>query len=201
LKYEYTRSVLTVLDKMSDDDRAAVNTVLDQLTAEATAQMVADDIAPGNRRFTRVAECRHVGQGFELRALMPDGPLTADNWKDVARSFFEAHRQVYGHAFEDQSIEIVTLRVVATAEVDSLRLPDLERGGRTNPEEARLYVRDTVFDDGKAVPTPRYQRGRLLADDVVTGPALIVQHNSTVLVPPGRRAVVLGHGDIRITKS
>jgi N-methylhydantoinase A len=201
LKYEYTRSVLTVLDKMGDDDRAAVNTVLDQLTAEAIAQMEADDIAPGNRRFTRVAECRHVGQGFELRALMPDGPLTTDNWKDVARSFFEAHRQVYGHAFEDQSIEIVTLRVVATAEVDSLRLPDLERGGRTNPEEARLYVRDTVFDDGKAVPTPRYQRGKLLAEDVVTGPALIVQHNSTVLVPPGRRAVVLGHGDIRIAKS
>jgi len=200
VKYEYTRSILVVLDKMSDDERAALNAVVDGLLAEAAAQLEADGVPPERRRFQRIAECRHVGQGFELRATMPDAPLAADNWTAVARSFFEAHRQVYGHAFEDQSIEVVTLRVVATADVDPLRLPDLAYGGRTDPDEARLYVRETIFDDGRAVPTPRYQRSRLLADDVVTGPALIVQHNSTVLVPPGRRALVLGHGDIRITK-
>ncbi len=201
LKYEYTRSVLVVLDKMGEAEREAVNAAIDALMAEAEAQFAADEIPVADRRYTRIAECRHVGQGFELRATMPDAPIDADNWREVARSFFEAHRQVYGHAFEDQSIEVVTLRLVATAAVDSLKLPDLPRGGRTDPEEARLYVRETVFDDGAAVPTPRYRRSALMADDVVNGPALIVQHNSTVLVPPGRRATVLGHGDIRITRS
>lgn len=201
LKYEYTRSVLMVLDKMSDGDRASLNEALDALTAEAAAQFDADGIPAEKRRFHRVAECRHVGQGFELRATMPNAPIDGANGKTIAESFFDAHRQVYGHAFEDQSIEVVTLRVVATADVETLRLPALDKGGRTNPEAARLYVRPTIFDDGKAVDTPRYQRGKLLADDVIVGPALIVQHNSTVLVPPGRRAVVLGHGDIRITKS
>ena len=40
----------------------------------------------------------------------------------------------------------------------------------------------------------------LLADDVVSGPALIVQHNSTTLVPPGYSASVLSHGDMRIAR-
>ena len=59
-------------------------------------------------------------------------------------------------------------------------------------------MRDTVFDDGKSYPTPRFARGKLLADDRVSGPALIVQHNSTTLVPPGFVASVLSHGDMRV---
>jgi len=79
-------------------------------------------------------------------------------------------------------------------------LPELAHGGRANPKTAELYTRDTVFDDGNAVPTPRYDRAKLLADDVVSGPALIVQHNSTTLVPPGYSASVLSHGDMRIAR-
>jgi N-methylhydantoinase A len=58
-----------------------------------------------------------------------------------------------------------------------------------------------VFDDGSVVPTPRYQRGKLLDGDTVNGPALVVQHNSTTLLPPGYRAVVLSHGDLRIARA
>jgi N-methylhydantoinase A len=61
-------------------------------------------------------------------------------------------------------------------------------------------VRDTVFDDGKSVKTPRYDRGKLLAGDKITGPALIVQHNSTTLVPPKYKALVMGHGDIVLNR-
>ena len=37
-------------------------------------------------------------------------------------------------------------------------------------------------------------------NSTITGPALIVQHNSTTLVPPSYSAKVLGHGDIHIAK-
>jgi N-methylhydantoinase A len=63
-----------------------------------------------------------------------------------------------------------------------------------------LYTRKTVFDDGTAADTPRYQRGKLLADDLVEGPALIIQHNSTTLVPPAWVARVAAYGDIVISK-
>ena len=131
---------------------------------------------------------------------MPDGALNAGNVSAIVKSFYDAHKQVYGHAFEDQLVEVITLRVVGSAATETLKLPDLPRGGRTDPADARLYVRDTVFDDGVANPTPRYARGKLLADDRVAGPALIVQHNSTTLVPPGYVATVLSHGDMRVAR-
>ena len=201
LKYEYTRSVLQTLDDADDEALAKINTIADALTAEADDQLDADGIPLEARRFARIMECRYLGQGFELRAEMPDGPLTQDNKTIVIDSFFNVHKAVYGHAFRDQITEGVTLRVVASAEVDQLRLPDLKQGGRADPENALLNVGDTVFDDGRQTKTPRFERGKLLAEDTVKGPAIITQHNSTTIVPPGNLATVLRHGDIRITRT
>jgi N-methylhydantoinase A len=200
LQYEYTRSVLVVADKAGNADFVQINEIVADLRAEAAAQLAADGVPASLHRFSTVAECRYVGQGFELRAAMPDEPLDERNVNTVIRNFYVAHKQVYGHAFDDQLVEIITLRVVGSSATETLTLPDLAKGGRSNPKGAELYIRDTVFDDGKAVATPRYDRSKLLADDTISGPALIVQHNSTTLVPPGYVASVLGHGDMRVAR-
>jgi N-methylhydantoinase A len=200
LQYEFTRSVLIVANKAEDKDLADANIILGELKKQASKQLSADGISAAEQSFTAIAECRYVGQGFELRASMPKEPLSKKNIGTVIKSFYAAHKQVYGHAFEDQLVEIITLRVVGSAEVDTLKLPNLKKGNRTNPKDAKLYVRDTVFDDGKSAKTPRFDRGKLLSGDKITGPALIVQHNSTTLVPPKYTAKVLGHGDILLNR-
>jgi N-methylhydantoinase A len=201
LKYEYTRSVLQTLNDADDAALARINAIMEELTVEADAQLDADGIPAEARTYQKIMEGRYLGQGFELRADMPEGPLTPANKQAVIDSFFNVHKETYGHAFRDQITEGVTLRVVASAKVDQLRLASLDRGGRENPDVALLYSRDTVFDDGKPTPTPRYDREKLLAEDRVTGPAIITQHNSTTIVPPGFAATVLGHGDIRIARA
>ena len=200
LQYEYTRSVLQTLDDADDDAIKRINTIVDELTAEANAQLEADGIEPAARRFKKIMECRYLGQGFELRADMPDGTLTQKNKQDVIESFFDVHKEAYGHAFRDQVTEGVTVRVVASAEVDQLTLPELAQGGRANPSEALMYSLDTIFDDGKPTPTPRYDRSKMLKDDTVEGPAIVTQHNSTTIVPPGYTATVLAFGDMRIAR-
>lgn len=200
LQYEYTHSTLILLDKASDEEFARVSAILEDLTARAHRQLDADGVPEGLRRFRQVAECRYLGQGFELRTDVPDGALNRDSAAKVIDSFYEVHKKVYGHAFRDQSCEMVTLRLIATAMVETMALPKLDVGGRRNPGDAVLYSRRTVFDDGAAHETPRYLRGKLLADDTVAGPALIVQHNSTTIVPPGYRATVMAYGDILISR-
>lgn len=200
LQYEYTRSVLQTLDDADDAAIDRINGIVDELEAEANAQLESDGIDAEARRFRKVMECRYLGQGFELRAEMPDGPLTQENKHKVVDSFFDVHKEAYGHGFRDQVTEGVTVRVVASAEVDQLRLPDLDHGGREDPAAALLYTEDTIFDNGRPTPTPRYDRTKLLRDDRVTGPAIVTQHNSTTIVPPGYVATVLGHGDMRIAR-
>ena len=93
LQYEYTRSVLQTLDDADDDAIKRINTIVDELTAEANAQLEADGIEPAARRFKKIMECRYLGQGFELRADMPDGKLTQKNKQDVIESFFDVHKE------------------------------------------------------------------------------------------------------------
>ena len=64
-----------------------------------------------------------------------------------------------------------------------------------------MYERDTTFDDGSSHMTPRYDRSKLLSGHEIHGPALIMQHDSTSLVPPGWQAQVSQHGNLMITKS
>lgn len=200
LKYEYTRSVLQTLDNADDAAIKTINTIAKELTEEANAQLEADGIAPSARKFEKIMECRYLGQGFELRADMPYEALTQDNKKKIIDSFFNVHKEAYGHAFRDQITEGVTLRVVASADVDQLTLSRLPHGGRDNPSDALMYTLDTIFDDGRPKPTPRYERTKLGQNDRIEGPAIVTQHNSTTIVPPGYRATVLEFGDMRVAR-
>jgi N-methylhydantoinase A len=199
-RYEFTQSALTILQGADAAVLANISTTYDRLQAEAVAQLNSDGIAAADQKFTRIAECRYLGQGFELRVDVPEGPFTAETAAEVARRFFATHRTEYGHAFDDQPVQVVTLRVIGTSSSDTLRLPALEKGGRNNPSEAALYARPTTFDDGQTIQTPRFDRMKLKAGDTVTGPAVIVQQNSTTIVPPGFVSQVMRLGDLVISR-
>ncbi|MEQ8346950.1 MAG: hydantoinase/oxoprolinase family protein [Sneathiellaceae bacterium] len=190
MKYEFTRSVLAVLNDATQGQLDTINAAVDDLVAQANRQLEQDHVPEGARKFTKIAECRYQGQGFELRADMPAGALTMDNKQEVMNNFHSQHRMDYGYAFEDGNVEIMTLRIVATADVEPVKWPRLAPANGAGIEPAYLYSRETVFDTGEKVETPRYDRLKLLSGHVVPGPAIVLQHNSTTVVPPGYTARV-----------
>jgi N-methylhydantoinase A len=201
MQYEFTRSALITISTAEQGELDKLNGQLDELVALADAALDADDIAPEDRKFTRVAECRYQGQGFELRAEFPDGTVSAENKQVVIENFHESHRRDYGHAFEEQNVEIITLRVIATAATEKLSWPALEAGEGHNPEAAVMYTRPTTFDSGETLDTPRYDRGKLKSGQTVAGPAIIIQHDSTSLIPPGYTAEVTQYGNLRVREA
>jgi N-methylhydantoinase A len=199
LKYDYIRSRLVRLDKLTPAVLEAVNGDLMELTDQARQQLLDDGVASADIVVERIAECRYVGQGFELRAPIPDGPVTAESAAQIVAAFHQAHQVEYDHHFPDNAVELITLRVVAIGRTPTLKLPRLEQGGRRNPQEAVMYVRDTVFEvngDLQRIPTPRYQRSKLLAGDLIQGPAVIVQRDSTSVLPPHWQATVSAYGSL-----
>ena len=56
-----------------------------------------------------------------------------------------------------------------------------------------------VHVGGKQVPAAVYDRARLRAGDVVTGPAIVTEMDSTTLVLPGHVATVHASGSLLIT--
>ena len=60
----------------------------------------------------RLAFMRYVGQGYELKVPIPDGPVDDVTMAAVLAAFHTAHAAEYGHAFPQNPVEVVNLRVI-----------------------------------------------------------------------------------------
>ncbi|OAH59586.1 MULTISPECIES: hydantoinase/oxoprolinase family protein [Bacillaceae] len=199
IKYDFIKSHINRIDKINDEAIQSINSDLEELSNTAYAQLIKDGVKPEDILIERIAECRYAGQGFELRASIPEGLLTEQSMAIISQRFHEAHEEEYGHHFPENVVELITLRIVATGKTPSLNIPKLEIGDRINPNEALMYERETVFEvDGeiKRYPTPRYDRSKLLAHDLIMGPSIIVQRDSTTSVPPHWQATVSENGTL-----
>ena len=57
-----------------------------------------------------------------------------------------------------------------------------------------------IFDSGEKLETPRYDRLKLGAGHEVPGPAVVIQHTSTTLVPPGYTARVDDYSNLIVSR-
>jgi N-methylhydantoinase A len=200
MQYEFTRSVLSVLKDLTQEEIDRINGVIDELTAQCRASLDADGVPGYRQHYTRVAECRYHGQGFELRADIPEGAVRLANVEQIKANFHAQHTRDYGWAFDDVDVEIVTVRVIGVAKTPALQWPTLPSGSVRPDDRALMFVRRTTFDDGETYDTPRYDRSLLLAGNTLDGPAIVIQRDSTTLVPPGYRARVVANGNIHINR-
>ncbi|MGD9919385.1 MAG: hydantoinase/oxoprolinase family protein [Paenirhodobacter sp.] len=198
LRYEHTDAVILELTKAGQGALDRVNAIAAALRERVQGELDADGIARDAQMIEIVAECRYAGQGFELRAEMPEGALTEANKAQVIESFHARHDLDYGYAYPKAEVELITLRAIGSAAARRMEVPPIARTDGTSPERARMFVRPTTFDDGRTLETPRYDRRKLFAGDRVEGPAILVQHDSTTLVPPGYVAEVLDYGNTRV---
>ena len=199
--YEHARSLITSLTQIEQDTIGRINALLDELIGLCRRDLENDGVPKERQSFQRFAECRYHGQGFELRAAIPDGEVTTANVGAITTAFHEQHRLDYGYAFDDGEIELITIRVIGTEDVTPLKVAKLERANGASIDQTLLYTKSTTFDDGRTLETPRYDRDGLKAGHQVPGPAVIIQHNSTTLVPPGYVAAVTDYGNLRIQRA
>ncbi|WP_306752753.1 hydantoinase/oxoprolinase family protein [Paracoccus actinidiae] len=200
LQYEHTEAGILILNTATDADIARINGHIEKLCNAVREELDADGIARDGQDLKIIAECRYQGQGFELRADFPDGPLTQENKQVIIDSFHDTHEQDYGYAYRKAEVELITLRVVGSASVRRIEIPKVQPTDGSSIDRALMFVRPTTFDCGRTLETPRYDRTKLYAGDRVPGPAILIQHNSTTLVPPGYVAETLDYGNTRIGK-
>ena len=201
MQYEHARSLIVPLKHADQTALTRINAVIDDLVGRCGQDLEKDGVPPERRRFQKLAECRYHGQGFELRANLPEGKVTAANVRDIVAGFHQQHRLDYGYHFEDGEVELITIRVIGREDVTSLKMSPIETAAGQNISEALLYSRPTTFDDGEMLDTPRYDRGRLKAGHRIAGPAILIQHNATTLLPPGYAADVAEFGNLHIQRA
>jgi len=151
------------------------------LEAEAARRMPGQPL-----EFARSADVRYIGQGFHL--TIPWTPDTAV----LGAAFVTAHQQAYGHTLE-RELEIMTLRLTATAATRTLELPE-----RTPASRAIRPVASSAMPGVGEVP--HYRRDDLQPGHRIGGPALVLEQTATVWIPAGWQLEVSAHGHLQLVR-
>ena len=187
LKYDTIRTQFQVSGKI---DLARLNADLTAMERQLGQQFAADHLDAASFHFVRDGDLRYVGQGYELKIPIPAGELTEQSLVEIWRLFHEAHKREYGHAFAQNSIEIVNVRVTgvgAMPKIANLKAPE---GGSF--AAARTRFGQCVFRvDGalKSFETTFYRRALLPVGKIFPGPAIVLQMDSTTVIPPRWSAI------------
>lgn len=134
----------------------------------------------GARRFLDV---RYLGQSFELTVDYPKRPTSRNFQRSIGASFYRAHLRRFGYADRSQPVEIVNLRLKLELPVEKSSLTR-ESMGDDDPSAALTGKARVIFRDGPQ-NTPMYQRDRLQPGNRLTGPALLLQLDATIVLSPG----------------
>ena len=175
------RSVLLAGDELTADSIAAEVQRLGERAREAMHER--------NAELQVVYELRYRGQSFELPIA---GSTTAH--PDELRAGFEAiHEERYGYRDDEQELELVTIRVTATAEGVDVELAgdDGEQDVERSTREATVQGERVELEVLRGIPAPATK---------FDGPAVVELPESTVLVPPGWSTEVDATGTIRATR-
>ena len=196
VSYDFARTDFQLLGRA---DVQRLSETYAALEHAARAQLEHDGIAPERMKFTRYAECRYEGQGYEVRAPAPAGAIDGSFAGDLRASFERAHRREYGSAFADKDVEVVNLCVAGVGRITDPAPREIASGGSAPPVSARTGKREVVFEiDGEATPcaAAHYERTGLLAGNRIEGPAVVSQLDSTTIIPPGAQAEVDRFGNL-----
>lgn len=189
----------TVLRKLGPPTIGELRAWFDGTARRLRAQLRADGVPASRVRVLASVDCRFLGQGFDLPVQLP--AITRAAIGAVAGRFRELHARTYGHADPDEPIEIVTARLSAFGLLDRPDYAHVAAGSR-RPGAAALLGATMVALPGSdhKCEVPVYRREELRERNRVTGPAIVHQMDSTILVLEDQTADVDELGSLWLRK-
>ena len=165
--------VSPLLAELEAADPAELEACFAGLEADARGRLAGD----GRLSLARLADLRYQGQSFELT-------VAAGAVEELAARFHAEHERRYGYRMEEEAVELVNLRLVATVPREK---PELS--GAPPRRKERPARRHASLDDGWR-ELDVHDRAALGVGSRLEGPAVVEFAESTLLVRPGWRATV-----------
>lgn len=199
MRDEASRTWVRQFDLISDAD---VTALLDELAEEAAISLNESGVPPEDRTLRYFAEVRYHGQGFEIPIELDRSDFTGNDRSGLAglaERFREEHERLFSFSLHNEE-EIVAARVTVSGPRAGIDPEVLEAGGEDPPEEA-LATQTQIWLDGGHHTANVWERKALLAGNRISGPAIIVEMDSTTLVLPDYHATVHPSGCLLLEPS
>ena len=199
---DYSQTVLWQLEKSNEDSEnlvKALNAGFDTLLTRAENEMAMEEFAPHQLKIDRSLDMRYEGQSYELN--IPCFTEEHDRSSEIVvliERFHAAHELRFGYARTDAPVEVVNLRLTATAETAK---PPIQSVPFADADASEAFtVQNPVIFEGEALPTDFYRREALRPGNQIAGPAIVTEFSATTVIPPNFSAVVDTYQNLILAK-
>lgn len=186
LAFDFVRSAYSRMDQLDWD---LANRLLDDMAQEGRKVLESSGLESREIRYQRTADLRYIGQGHEVSVALPDGGLDAGDLPRIGAEFERTYESLYGRKGPEVPLEVINWRVVASGPKPdmNLKLPH----GSSKGGDARKGSRLAFFPETNGyVETAIYDRYALEPGMQFTGPAIVEERESTLIVGARGRARV-----------
>ena len=191
-----TETARSLSKRRSATSTGEVAALLREMDAQVRAELIADGIPAGDIETGFEIDLRYSGQAFEVPMTIDLADLEIGGLQHLTDRFDEEHRRLFTFNM-DAEHELVNLRAVALGRALDLPSPELAKGDG-NPIKAKLRNHE-LWMDGAVQAAVVYDRALLRQGDVIPGPAVVTEMDSTTLIETRHIGTVDAFGNILIT--
>lgn len=179
IKNEFAQTTIRTLDKI---DWQQIKQSALHLEAQARQWLTSEGIPAERQRVEFEVDLRYYRQGYEFPIrVTPEQFDSAGGIDKLVADFKEIHERNYGFNI-DSLIEVVNVRALAIGEVKKVELKKFDLDGE---DASKAVVEEhAIHFQGGSLPTLIYDRDKLRPGNVIKGPAIIMQTDSTTVILP-----------------
>jgi N-methylhydantoinase A len=190
--------VRTAVDRVSDLSWDIAVAVLDDMERSGLELLATSGIKSREIRLEWSADMRLAGQAYEITVELPgERPRPGDELR-LEEAFFAKYSSLFDRTPPNVNVEVVSWRVRASGPdpAFSIGVKGKALGGA---HAAMKGQRQAYFPEARGyTSTPVFDRYQLSPGDVFTGPAIVEERESTLVIGPGATASVDAVGNVRI---
>jgi N-methylhydantoinase A len=190
--------VATVGIRVDRGSLADLERAFRRLEADALAVLSDTGIKLETAAVRRLADGRFLGQGFDLVVPLPDGPYddSEATRRRLTTAFEAAYREKFALTPPEVPVEFINIRVAVRAPVAGSPVAVSELGASAAGDAVKGSRPAYFAEHGGFVPTTVYDRYRLGVGHQLTGPAVVEDEGSTLVIGPAATARVAPSGNI-----
>ena len=172
-----------------------LTTLLGEMADQVRAELADEGIAAEDISFGFEVDVRYSGQAFEVPMEITIDELAERGIGWLTERFDTEHRRLFTFNMDSEH-EIVNLRAVAMGKALDLPAATLPKG---DGDPAAAKMRDhELWMNGAVQQAAIYDRSKLRQGDLIPGPAIVTEMDSTTLIETGCAGLVDAVGNILI---
>jgi N-methylhydantoinase A len=190
LRRDFVRSLRRPLDKAS---AALLNETFKLLQSEGIEWLDQEGEQSTGRLFEKAADMRYVGQAYELRVTLNN---VATDPNSLAEAFHREHERIYGFRDTQAEVELGTARLAVIGVTPNIAPPDFAAGTGVPATKGMR----PLFHKGAWLDAAVLNRSSFGNGDLITGPAIVEQDDTTTVVLPNWTARCDKSGNLHLER-